>query len=54
VTGSILLPGFYIVATLALAVLAASRQPLEWLAAGITVASGLIVWWGMRWWRARA
>jgi len=48
VTGSILLPGIYVVATLALAVLAASRQPMEWLAAGITVASGLVVWWGFR------
>jgi APA family basic amino acid/polyamine antiporter len=46
VTGSILFPVIYVVATLALAVLAASRQPLEWLAAGITVASGLVLWWG--------
>jgi APA family basic amino acid/polyamine antiporter len=48
VTGSILFPGIYVVATLALAILAASRQPMEWLAAGITVASGLVVWWGFR------
>jgi hypothetical protein len=48
VTGSILLPGVYVVATLALAVLAASRQPMEWLAAGVTVVSGLGVWWGMQ------
>jgi APA family basic amino acid/polyamine antiporter len=46
VTGSVLLPGIYVVATLALAFLAASRQPMEWLAAGITVMSGLAVWWG--------
>lgn len=48
VTGSIVLPGIYVVATLALAVLAASRQPMEWLAAGVTVASGLGLWWGIR------
>jgi APA family basic amino acid/polyamine antiporter len=48
VTGSILLPGIYVVATLALAVLAASRQPIEWLGAGVTVASGLVVWWGFQ------
>ena len=52
VTGSILFPGIYVVATLALAVLAASRQPMEWLAAGITVASGLVAWWGF--WRRRS
>lgn len=45
VTGSILFPGIYVVATLALALLAATRQPMEWLAAGITVASGLVAWW---------
>ena len=44
VTGTILFPGIYVVATLALAVLAASRQPIEWLAAGVTVASGLVAW----------
>ena len=43
-TGTILFPGIYVVATLALAVLAASRQPIEWLAAGVTVASGLVAW----------
>ena len=45
VTGSIVLPGIYVVATLALALLATSRQPMEWLAAGVTVASGLAVYW---------
>ena len=54
VTGSILFPGIYVAATLALAVLAASRQPLEWLAMAITVASGLVIWWGLRQRRARA
>jgi APA family basic amino acid/polyamine antiporter len=46
VTGSIVLPAIYVIATLGLALLAASRQPMEWLAAGVTVASGLVVWWG--------
>jgi APA family basic amino acid/polyamine antiporter len=41
VTGSIALPALYVVATVALALLASSRQPVEWLAAGITVATGL-------------
>ena len=44
VTGSVVLPGIYVVATVTLAVLAAGRQPQEWLAAGVTVASGLIAW----------
>lgn len=48
VTGSILLPALYVVATLALALLATRRQPMEWLAAGITVASGLLVYAWMR------
>jgi APA family basic amino acid/polyamine antiporter len=45
VAGSILFPGIYVVATVGLALLAASRQPMEWLAAGITVLSGLVAWW---------
>ena len=45
VAGSILLPGIYVVATLGLALLASSRQPMEWLAAGVTVVSGLAAWW---------
>jgi APA family basic amino acid/polyamine antiporter len=44
VTGSVLLPGVYVVATLALALLASSRQPMEWLAAGITVLTGLVAY----------
>lgn len=54
VTGSIGLPAIYVVATLALALLAASRQPAEWLAAGITVASGLGAWVALRRWGARS
>jgi APA family basic amino acid/polyamine antiporter len=48
VTGSIVLPAFYVLATVGLAILASSRQPVEWAAAGITVASGLIVYAVMR------
>jgi APA family basic amino acid/polyamine antiporter len=44
VTGSIVLPAFYVLATVGLAILASSRQPVEWAAAGVTVASGLIVY----------
>jgi amino acid transporter len=44
VTGSIALPAVYVVATVALAALAASRQPWEWVAAGATVISGLAAW----------
>lgn len=44
VTGSIALPAVYVTATLALALLAASRQPAEWIAAGATVLSGLLVY----------
>ena len=48
VTGSIALPAIYVIATLALAVLAAQRQPAEWLAMGITVVSGLLVYVAIR------
>ena len=44
VTGSIALPAIYVVATLGLAVLAAQRQPTEWIAAGVTIVSGLVVY----------
>ena len=48
VAGSIVLPAIYVVATLGLALLAASRQPMEWLAAGITILTGLGAWWALR------
>jgi APA family basic amino acid/polyamine antiporter len=48
VAGSMVLPGIYVVATLGLALLAASRQPMEWLAAGVTVVSGLAAWWWLQ------
>ncbi len=44
VTGSVALPGIFVLATVILALLAAGRQPGEWLAAMGTVGSGLAAW----------
>ena len=44
VSGSVVLPAIYVVATVGLALLASSRQPAEWGAAAITVLSGLVVY----------
>jgi amino acid transporter len=44
VSGSAALPAVYVVATVALAALAAGRQPAEWLAAAGTVVSGAAAW----------
>ena len=44
VTGSIGLPAFYVVATIGLGVLAAWEKPWEWVAAAVTIISGVLVY----------